>query len=148
MQDLDQVVKELQQQILEDTGQHFSAAVIDHLLRPRNPGVMEAPDGYAKITGPCGDTMQIFVKIREDEVVEASFMTDGCGTTVVSASMAVELLTGRSLEESLALDQALILQRLGGLPRESQHCALLAANTARAAIEDYTSKRSSPSTRG
>jgi nitrogen fixation NifU-like protein len=143
-QDFDRAVEELQRQILEETGQHYSATVLDHLVNPRNPGIMENPDGHARITGPCGDTMEFFLRVREDRIAQVSFMTDGCGTTLVSASMAVELATGRTIPGAAAITQQLILEQLGGLPEESQHCALLAANTLKEAIADYARTRSAP----
>jgi nitrogen fixation NifU-like protein len=141
---LDQLLAELQQQILEEMGQQYSATVIDHLVNPRNPGAIEDPDGHARITGPCGDTMEIFIRVREGTVTKASFLTDGCGTTVVSASMAVELATDRSVQEAAAVTQDLILERLGGLPEESRHCALLAADALRAAVADYRKTADQP----
>jgi len=137
MDSIDQLVKELQQQILEETGLDYSATVLEHLVNPKNPGAMEQPDGHARITGPCGDTMEIFIRVTDDTITRASFLTNGCGTTVVSASMAVELATALSVHDVGAVTQDLILERLGGLPRESQHCALLAANTLQAAAADY-----------
>jgi nitrogen fixation NifU-like protein len=51
--------------------------------------------------------------------------------------MAVTLAQGKSLEEVMALQQKDVLDGLGGLPKESEHCALLAANTLRAACQDF-----------
>ena len=132
----DDFVEQLQREILEQAREQYSEAVIDHWLHPRNPGGMDRPDGHARITGPCGDTMEIFLRVRDDVIEEARFVTDGCATTIVSASMAVELATGAATSQARTISQAAILEGLGGLPTESEHCALLAANTMHAAIED------------
>jgi nitrogen fixation NifU-like protein len=105
---------------------------------------MEKPDGHARIKGPCGDTMEIFIRVKDDTIVKASFMTDGCITSIVSGSMAVELATGRKIQQVIGISQQEILEGLGGLPEESEHCALLASNTLQAAIQDHLRTRSSP----
>ena len=88
--------------------------------------------------------MEIFIKARNNEIVEASFFTDGCVTTIASASMAVELAIGRSLADAKCITQNKILESLGGLPKESRHCALLASNTVHAAMDNYLSDKKEP----
>jgi nitrogen fixation NifU-like protein len=122
----------------------YSAAVLDHARSPRNLGPMDKPDGHARITGPCGDTVEIFVRVVCERIAEAGFLFEGCLTTMVSASAAVELLTGRPVSRAVAISQQEILDALDGLPRHNEHCALLAANAARAAITDFVSTRNEP----
>lgn len=114
----------------------FSALAWDHALRPRHYGMPSDWDGRARITGPCGDTMEFWVSLRADNVDRVSFVTDGCGSSKACGSMAVTLAEGRYLAEVVTISQADILAALGGLPKESEHCALLAASTLRAACED------------
>jgi nitrogen fixation NifU-like protein len=138
MSDLDDFVKELQEEIIRQAREQYSGTVVEHWLRPRNPFPMESPDGHAGIKGPCGDTMEIFIRVREGRIAEASFLTDGCITSIAAGSMAVQMAVGKSLSEAAAVSDADILDGLGGLPDESLHCALLAANTLHAAVEDYS----------
>lgn len=70
-------------------------------------------------------------------VVNATFWTDGCGPSIASGSMVTELVKGRGIVEAQKITQDDILNALGGLPEESQHCALLAANTLKEAVRDY-----------
>jgi len=140
-QDIEAFAQTLQEQILQQAREQYSETVIDHWRNPRNPGEMENPDGHARIQGPCGDTMEIFLRVDDDIITEASFNTDGCMTTLVSASMAVELATGKTISRSVGISREDILEGLGGLPSESRHCALLAANTMRAAIQDQIRTR-------
>jgi len=120
---------ELQELILENAKKVYSETVIDHFMNPRNLGDMEDADGFAKVTGPCGDTMEIWLKVKNGTVADATFMTDGCGTSIASGSMVTELAKGKSIGEAQRINQRYVLDALGGLPDESQHCALLAANT-------------------
>ena len=136
-QDVDEFVRRLQEQILQQAREQYSEAVVDHWVNPRNPGTMEHPDGHARIEGPCGDTMEIFIRVVGDTITKASFVTDGCITTLVSASMAVELVTDRTISRAACISQDDILDGLGGLPPGSRHCALLAANTMQAAVLDH-----------
>jgi nitrogen fixation NifU-like protein len=122
----------------------YSEAVIEHGMNPRNLGDLEDADGFAKVTGPCGDTMSIWLKVDGDIITNASFMTDGCGTTIASGSMVTEMAKGKSIGETRKITQQAVLNALGGLPDESQHCALLAANTLKEALSDYIAIRKEP----
>ena len=122
----------------------YSETVIDHSMNPRNVGALDDADSFAKVTGPCGDTMEIWLKVKNDTISDASFMTDGCGTTIASGSMVTEMAKGKSISEAQKINQQDVLDALGGLPEESQHCALLAANTLKAAIRDYLTMKKEP----
>jgi len=122
----------------------YSETVIDHAMNPRNVGNMETTDGYASVTGPCGDTMEIWLKVRNDIIAETTFMTDGCGTAIAAGSMVTELAKGKPIIQTNKISQQDVLDALGGLPEESQHCALLAANTLKEAAKDYLTFRNEP----
>ena len=120
----------------------YSEAAIEHGMNPRNIGDIENADGFARITGPCGDTMSIWLKINDDRIVDARFLTDGCGTSRASGSMTTEMAKGKNLAEAQKISQQDVLDGLGGLPEESEHCALLASNTLKEAIDDYLFRKS------
>jgi nitrogen fixation NifU-like protein len=122
----------------------YTETVIDHAQHPRNLGTMEGPDGFASVTGSCGDTMEIYLRIRNDRILGVSFMTDGCGTTLAAGSMVTELAKGRTVPGALKITSEDILNALGGLPEENKHCAILAADTLRAALRDYMAFKSQP----
>jgi nitrogen fixation NifU-like protein len=138
--DLDRVAEELQETIIKDARAHYSDTVVDLWLRPRNFGVLDHPDGYARITGPCGDTMEIFLQVEEHRISRATFTTDGCGPSLASGSIATQLAVGKSPEETRAITSRVILEALGGLPKESEHCALLAVNVLSHAVSQYLTK--------
>jgi nitrogen fixation NifU-like protein len=146
MSGLDDAVADMQRRILEDARRRYSETVVDHWMHPRNPRAMDGPDGHARIRGPCGDTMEIFLRARDGRVVEASFVTDGCITSIAAGSMAVELAGGRDVAAARALSADDILEALGGLPEESRHCARLAADTLRAAVKDLAIPEREPGT--
>jgi nitrogen fixation NifU-like protein len=135
---------ELRELILGDARKVYSETVIDHSMNPRNVGNLEDADGFARITGPCGDSMEMWLKVKDGTIAQATFYTDGCGTTIASGSMVTEMVKGESITEAQKISQQNVLDALGGLPDESKHCALLAANTLKAAIRDYITMKREP----
>ena len=113
--------------------------------KPRNYGPLESFDGHARITGPCGDSMEFWLQVSGEHIAEAGFTTDGCGSSRASGSMATELVIGKSLTEAAKIEAADVLTALGGLPKDSEHCALLASNTLKAAIEDVGNRKTDTS---
>lgn len=130
--------------IIEDARRTYSEEVIQRWLNPKHLGEMKDPQGYGKVTGPCGDTVQIFLKIDKDKIIDARFLTNGCMTTIAAGCMVCELCIGKTFKEAFRISKEVILEQLGGLPEESEHCALLAANTIRAALTDYLESRNEP----
>jgi nitrogen fixation NifU-like protein len=122
----------------------YSPAAVDHIMRPRNWGAMATADGQARITGPCGDTMAVWLRVRDKTITAAAFETDGCGATVACGSILTELATGQTLAGAMSLGPQAILDALGGLPAANEHCALLAANTLKAAAKDCLGSQKEP----
>ncbi len=144
--DFDDFVNELQDRIYEDTRAAYGDVVFERWRNPLYMGRMEGADGYGRVTGSCGDTMEIFLRFEEGRVREASFETDGCGPSVVSGSFAAELARGKTPEEVAGITGETILEVLGGLPEEDRHCAYLAAETLQEALKDYLGRRGEPDT--
>jgi len=112
-----------------------------HANNPHNMGPMDTFNGHAKITGPCGDTMEFWILGDENKIKKVSFTTDGCDPSRACGSMTTCLAEGKLLEEAKAINQQDVLKALDGLPEDHDHCALLATNTLKAACEDYLSKQ-------
>ncbi|WP_083453274.1 iron-sulfur cluster assembly scaffold protein [Desulfatitalea tepidiphila] len=101
-----------------------------------NPHVDE-PDGGARVVGSCGDVMEIRLKFEADRVVQGSPWTNGCAHSFNCVWAAVDLARGKTAEEILDIDAAMIRRAVGELPRDHWHCASLAAETLHAAIDNY-----------
>ncbi|MFC1944548.1 iron-sulfur cluster assembly scaffold protein [Chloroflexota bacterium] len=138
--DFDRMADELQRQVLAD----YSDTVIDHAQNPRNVGDIQDADGFGSITGPCGDTMEIWLRVKNGIIRQATFWTDGCGTTIASGSMVTEMAIGKNVVDAMKTSQQDVLDALGGLPDDSSHCALLAANTLKEALKDYLTFKNEP----
>jgi nitrogen fixation NifU-like protein len=131
---LDRVVADLQRQISEQEEALYSARVLEEARHPSNLGMMLDPDGHAALSGPCGDTMEIFLRIAGGQITVAAFMTDGCAPTVACGSMLTTIVRGKTLEQAAAIDAGDLIIALDGLPPEHVHCATLAVSTLREAI--------------
>ncbi len=139
--ELDDFVNELQEQIYEETRNAYGELAFERWLHMRFMGSMENPDGYARVTGKCGDTMEIFLRFEDDRVKDASFLTDGCGSSAVCGSFAAEMAIGKTPDELIEITGDTILEKLGGLPKEEEHCAFLAGETLQEALSDYMIKK-------
>jgi nitrogen fixation NifU-like protein len=138
---LDDFIKELQHQIDEETREAYGQVAFERWLRPQYMRVMDHPDGYGHVAGSCGDRMEIFLKFEEDKVKDATFQTDGCGSSLVCGSFAAELALGKNPDALAEISGETILEVLGGLPEEDRHCAFLAADTLQEALDDYMRKQ-------
>jgi nitrogen fixation NifU-like protein len=79
--------------------------------------------------------MEFWIQTQRGKITQAGFTTTGCGTSRAAGSMAVELALGKTLLEAFCIEQSDILEALGGLPEEGEHCALLASDTLKEAIK-------------
>jgi nitrogen fixation NifU-like protein len=138
--DFDLFVNRLQQEIDQEAKAALGEKGFERWLNPRYRGILENPDGYARITGSCGDTMQIYLKFHNDVVNDATYETDGCGSSGVCGSFAAELALGKNPDELVDITGDTILSLLGELPEEERHCAFLAAETLQAALSAYIQK--------
>ena len=122
--------------------------VIDHFENPRNVGIMDPKDpnvGTAMVGAPaCGDVMKLQILVDQMGVItQAKFKTFGCGSAIASASLATELLRGRTLDQASTIKNTDIATQLS-LPPVKMHCSMLAEDAIRSAIADYQSKQTCP----
>jgi nitrogen fixation NifU-like protein len=126
------------------TGQRYSEKLIDYGTNPDNARPLEKYDGYGKLTaGDCGDVVQIWLRVRDGRVEEATFQTTGCLPTYASVAAATALAKGRQVRECLKITQSAIIEELGGMPEKDHHCALFAARTFQRALRSYVTGKKS-----
>jgi nitrogen fixation NifU-like protein len=92
---------------------------------------------YGLVLGPCGDSMEMFLRVRDSRIKVAAFMTNGCGPTVACGSMLTQMAQGKSLDAAASIEAADVIIALDGLPPEHVHCATLAVHTLQEAIADH-----------
>ena len=118
--------------------EYYSPQVIDHFEHPRNAGAMPDADAEAYVTNPvCGDSLRLFLRIEDDHVAAASFLSSGCPASIATSSAATELVAGLPLDDAVALTRESYAEAVGGLPKSKIHCSVLAASAVRQAIEQW-----------
>jgi nitrogen fixation NifU-like protein len=120
----------------------YSAKVMEHFQNPRNVGEIKDADGVGEIGNPvCGDIMKLYIKVKDNRIVDAKFKTFGCGAAIATSSMVTELVKDKTLEEAERISRDTVAEALDGLPAIKMHCSNLAADALRKAIEDYKRKK-------
>ena len=113
-------------------------AYLEHVRRPRNVGVLEAPDGEATVRDEtCGDLLRLTLRVRGARVEEARFRAFGCGATVASSSALTELVRGLPLEQAQLVGADDVARSLPGLPEHRHHSVRLAGRALAEALADY-----------
>ena len=134
---IDRILEEIRRQLIEQERVIYSAKVIEHAHNPRNLERIDRPDAHKILRGPCGDTMEIYLRLDKERISDVTFMTDGCGPSIACGSMLTTTVQGISLEEAGTIEPEDLLAALDGLPEESVHCARLAVDTLQEAIDDW-----------
>ncbi len=127
---------------MTDVQSQYSTKVMDHVKNPRNVGEMENPDGIGHVGNPvCGDIMELYIKVKDNVITDATFKTFGCGAAIATSSMVTEMVKGKTIEEALKISNKAVTEALGGLPKIKMHCSVLAEEALQLAIEDYLKKK-------
>ncbi len=139
--DLKDLIDDIQKKINFQEEKTYSKKVIDEYRNPLYFGFIENPNGNSKIKGPCGDTMQITLKIINKKIIDARFWTDGCGATIACGNMLIKLIKNKKIDEISNISKEKLLDELHGLPEEQIHCAKLTVDTFINALNDFKKKK-------
>lgn len=109
------------------------------IANPQNVGEMPNADAVGTVGSPdCGDMLRMWIKFKEQDgrrvIDKATFQTFGCETAIAVASVATELISGKTAEEALNLSGADLSAPLGSLPPMKIHCAQLVEGALRSAL--------------
>jgi nitrogen fixation NifU-like protein len=111
----------------------FSPKLLDHFENPRNVGSLDPPALQIRVENPiCGDILELGARIEDGRVAEARYRTRGCTASIGVGSALTELITGKLVEELRGIQAADIEAAVDGLPNESKHAAVLAADAVKA----------------
>ena len=110
------------------------------MLNPQNMGEMEGADSIGTVgNSECGEMLRMWVKFKDENgrkvIDRASFQSFGCETAIAVASLATELIKGKTAQEALALKTEELAGGLGPLPPMKIHCAQLVEGALRSALE-------------
>jgi len=120
--------------------EHFHEAVSEVLENPANQGEMEGADAVGTVgSAECGDMMRMWLKFIEKDgkrvIDRASFQAFGCQTAMAVASLATEVLRGKTAEEAASLSAVDLAGNLGPLPPMKIHCGELVEGALKNALE-------------
>ena len=100
-------------------------------------GRMNDPTSAGSIKGPCGDSMEFYLVIKDDIIEDAKYYTEGCGNTRACGYAVARTLKGRQIADALSISPGEIINSGECQPEEGRHCAILAVSTMYRAIADY-----------
>ena len=121
--------------ILKESG--YSDKAIKFYLGRVNVGEIANPSIHHASTGPNGDTIEIYLTIKSNIILEAKFQAIGCAGIFSSGSAITKMIVGLTIEQALLIHVEDIVEYLDGVPDEKIECALLAKNVLREAISHY-----------
>ena len=117
-----------------DFWQNHSLQFLEMAFRSDKRESLETPDGYGRQSRECGDTVEIFLMVRDGKILSASFETNGCLYSVACANAVVLMAEGKTLEEAREISPEHIIDYLETLPAAESHCARLAVRSLHAAL--------------
>jgi nitrogen fixation NifU-like protein len=129
---------ESMREMLAEAG--YSPQAIQYYIDKPHMGSIPDAELKSEMTGTCGDTMGIYVKINNGTIQDAKYEVLGCAGAISAAMAAVDLIKGRSLEFARSLDDGDIFKVLEEIPVKKHHCIQLAVKTLHKAIDAYNKK--------
>jgi nitrogen fixation NifU-like protein len=120
----------------------YSRKVLCHFKTPHNVGKIKNADGVGEVGNMvCGDVMKLYIKVKDEVIIDVKFETYGCAAAVATSSVITDLVKGKTIAEALKMDNKKVIESLGYLPPAKIHCSLLSVEALKKAIEDYKKKK-------
>jgi nitrogen fixation protein NifU and related proteins len=117
----------------------YSPRLIDHFEHPRNAGDLTDADARVRVENPaCGDILELAIKVDDGRIREIRFRAKGCVPAMACGSVITELVSGRTMQEAIAITKEIVVAEIGGLPAASGHAAQLAVDAVRAVVKKAT----------
>ena len=136
-QDFDALIDKIQNDIFDEAKNALGEKGFDRWRNPRYRGVMEDADEHALLKGSCGDTMEMYIRVKDDRLEQVTYVTDGCSSSSIAGSFASELAMGKTFAEVLDMTGADVLHEIGTFPKAEEHCAHLAITTLQEAVNSF-----------
>ncbi len=121
-------------------GSGYSAKAIRYFIEKPYIGELSDADQVSQMTGTCGDTMKIWLKVESGVILDARYQVLGCPGAVASAMAVVELIKGKTIEEARKIHDGDVFRVLEDMPSQKNHCIQLAVKTCHTALDAYSRK--------
>ncbi len=122
---------------------YYTKEAINRFMNPKNFGKIKDADAVGEVGNiKCGDLMKLYIKINKnkdgEEIIEnVKFHTLGCAAAIATSDAICEMIKGKTIQEALLIQYDDVVNKLGSLPKVKIHCATLAQEGLRSAINNY-----------
>ena len=123
------------QEMLSGCG--YSKKAIEYYLNRANMGSLPDANQVSEMTGPCGDTMKVYLKVDQGRIKDARVQVLGCPGAVASAMVAMDLAKDRTIAEAYTITDRDIYRILEAIPEQKQHCIRLSIKALQQALDEY-----------
>jgi len=128
----------------------FEQRIEAAMANPQNMGEMSGADAIGTVgNADCGDMLRVWVKFKDENgrkvIDKASFQSFGCETAIAAASLAMELIRGKTPEEAMKMRGEEFARDLGPLPPTKIHCTQLVEGAIRSALDPQAPVAATPS---
>ena len=124
--------------------QDHSTRYLEMAFRTDRRGTLEQPDGYGRSTGVCGDTVEIYLSVRNGRIQSLAFQTDGCLNTSACANAVAKLVENNTIADAWEITPEGVIDYLETLPPDHYHCAELAVGALYRALANCSELQRNP----
>jgi len=124
------------------TASGYSSKAIDYYINKPHMGIIPDPDITSEMTGTCGDTMGITIKLDGGLISDAKYQVMGCAGAISAAMAVVDLIEGKDLDYARSINDGTVFSVLEEIPVKKHHCIQLAVKTLHKALDAYQVKQS------
>lgn len=126
------------EKMLESSG--YSEKAIRYFMEKPSMGTIPNADHVSEMTGSCGDTMSVCIKVDKGVILDVKYQVLGCPGAVASAMAAAELVKGKTIDEACKLNDGDVFRVLENIPAQKHHCIQLAVKTLQKALVEYSAR--------
>ena len=119
-------------------GSGYSEKAIRYFIEKPYMGTIPDANQVSEMTGTCGDTMNICLKVENGVIKDVKYQVLGCPGAIASAMAAVDLVKGKTVENARTLNDGDVFRLLEEIPAKKHHCIQLAVKTLHKALDEYT----------
>lgn len=119
----------------------YAEPAIKYYIEKKYMGHIDNADQISEKVGSCGDTMKVYLKIDDENVInDVRYEITGCAGAISAAMAAVDLVKGKTMEEALAMNDGDVFKVLENIPEKKHHCIQLAVKTMHKGIQEYKTR--------
>lgn len=119
----------------------YQEIIVDHNRNPRNFGKMHNADCVVEGFNPlCGDRLNLYLKINENQITDLSFDGSGCAISVASASLMTDALKGKKVADAESVFKEFHNMVTDNKPHDAKEIEHLGKLAALLGVKDYPAR--------